>query len=366
MKDGNLNQSADIHPSLLQRKIIHFDMDAFYASIEVRDRPELRGKPVVVGGSPNSRAVVCTASYEARKFGVRSAMPCSQAARLCPTAVFLPPDFARYREASQKIHSVFRRYTSLIEPLSLDEAYLDVTHNSMGLYAVQIARRIQQEVYAETSLTGSAGVAPNKLLAKIASDIKKPAGITVVLPQNATDFIANLPLRKIHGIGPATERRLAELDLKLCRDVWGFELEALNQLLGPRMATWLYKRSRGLDDRKVETSRQRKSLGQEETFSHDIIDLCVLHGELEKLSEQVANGLNRRGMKGQGVTLKVKYADFKQCTRSYRLPIFTADKDVIFDVVKGLLEKTEAGKRKIRLLGVTLSHFAPQHGGLAI
>src|SRR3989338_5154126 len=199
---------SDIHPSLLKRKIIHFDMDAFYAAVEIRDDPRLQGKPIVIGGSPNSRSVVCTASYPARRYGIRSAMSCARAAFLCPEAIFIKPNFEKYKAASVQIREIFSRYTDLIEPLSLDEAYLDVTNNKLGLYAVQIAKRIKSDIVKELNLTGSAGVAPNKLVAKIASDLNKPDGLTIVLPHQVTEFMRNLPLRKINGIGPATEKRL--------------------------------------------------------------------------------------------------------------------------------------------------------------
>ena len=348
----------DVDPSLLTRKIIHFDMDAFYASIEVRDDASLRGKPVVVGGSPQSRGVVCTASYEARRFGIRSAMPCSQAARLCPTAVFIRPNFEKYTAASLAIREIFRRYTALVEPLSLDEAFLDVTNNERGLYAVKIARMIQDDVARETGLTGSAGVAPNKLIAKIASDLRKPAGLTVILPAQVREFVRTLPLRKIHGIGPATERRLAALGLNLCGDVWARSVEELTHSVGANMAPWLLACSQGLDARPVEPHRDRKSLGQEETFATDVRSLPVLEAELVRLSRDVAVGLGKRGLQGRTITLKVKYANFDQITRSYSLLAPTADADLIATIARQLLTKTEAGRRKIRLIGVSVANIA--------
>lgn len=348
--------ASSLHPWLLARKIIHFDMDAFYAAVEVRDRPELKGKALVVGGSPQSRGVVCTASYEARKFGVRSAMPCSQAARLCPEAMFISPNFAKYKAASREIHEIFTRYTSIIEPLSLDEAYLDVTHNSQGLYATAIALRIQAAIRSELGLSGSAGVAPNKLIAKIASDFHKPEGITVVLPEQVERFMERLPLRRLHGIGPATDKRLKELGLETCSDVWRHSKEWLEAQLGST-GEWLYERSRGLDDRPVETHRERKSLGKEETFATDILDRSVLEHEIELIADEVGMALQRKGLRGRTITLKVKYADFTRCTRSQTLDRYTHDAALIRQCALRLLSSTEAGQRKIRLLGVSVANF---------
>lgn len=345
-----------LHPWLLERKIIHFDMDAFYASVEVRHRPELKGKPLIVGGSPQSRGVVCTASYEARKFGVRSAMACAQAARLCPEAIFISPDFAKYKAASQEIHEIFARYTSQIEPLSLDEAYLDVTHNTQGLYATSIALQIQRAIQSELRLSGSAGIAPNKLIAKIASDFHKPAGITVVLPEQVNRFMQKLPLRRLHGIGPATDKRLKELGLETCADVWKHSEAWLEEQLGSTGA-WLYERSRGLDDRPVETSRERKSLGKEETFATDILERPALEREIALIAAEVAEALQRKGLRGRTITLKVKYADFSRCTRSQTLGFFTQDAEILRQCALKLLDATEAGQRKVRLLGVSVANF---------
>lgn len=332
-------------------------MDAFYASIEIRDNPSLKGKAVVIGGLPNSRAVVCTASYEARKFGIHSAMPCSQAARLCPQAIFLKPNFEKYVTASQQIRDIFRKFTPLIEPLSLDEAYLDVTNNEHGLFAVQIAKLIQEEILVKLQLTGSAGVAPNKLLAKIASDMNKPKGMTVVLPVQTENFMRQLPLRKIHGIGPVTEQRLAKAGLKTCCEVWPYSLAELTDKIG-NMAEWLYERSRGIDLRPVETNWIRKSMGQEETFSTDILDLHVLRSELASIARALASDLQESKLKGRTITLKVKYADFKRITRSHSLQNVTNEESILLQVAAELLLATEAGQQKIRLLGISVSNFA--------
>ncbi len=347
---------AAVHPSLLERKIIHFDMDAFYASIEIRDDPRLMDKPLVIGGSPQSRAVVCTASYAARKFGVKSAMPCSQAARLCPDAIFMAPNFSKYYAVSQQIRAIFQEYTDRIEPLSLDEAYLDVTHNKHGLYATRLAKMIQEQIYDELRLTGSAGVAPNKLLAKIASDINKPRGLTVVLPEQALRFMENLPLRRIHGIGPASEKRLNQAGLYYCRDVWQRNPDELERTLG-NMGRWIWERSQGLDDRPVEVERERKSLGKEDTFATDILDLDLLHYELRVLCKQVSEALQRRGLRGKTVTVKCKYADFHQVTRSRSLAAPTDEAALIENIACELLKQTEAGHRRVRLLGVSLANF---------
>ena len=225
------------------RKIVHIDMDAFYANVEVLDRPELRGLPLVVGGRPGTRSVVCTASYEARTFGVKSAMPTTLAAKLCPDAIFVPPRFDRYKEISAQVRAIFERYTDLIEPLSLDEAYLDVSDHPT-LFATQIANQIRQAVHQELGLTCSAGVAPNKLVAKIASDFNKPNGITIVQPHQVEAFMENLPLRKIHGVGPATEKRLAQLGYHICRDLWGCNAEQLENTLGS-MGRWIARAAKG-------------------------------------------------------------------------------------------------------------------------
>ncbi|MES2744260.1 MAG: DNA polymerase IV [Bdellovibrionota bacterium] len=364
MSDDPIIHDEPPHPSLLQRKIIHFDMDAYYASIEVRDDPSLAGKPLIVGGSPTSRGVVCTASYEARKFGVRSAMACATAYRLCPEAIFIRPNFDKYTEDSRAIREIFGRYTHLIEPLSLDEAYLDVTHSPMGLRATQIAKKIQDDIIRELNLSGSAGVAPNKLVAKIASDINKPKGITVVMPEQVLKFMGTLPLRKIHGIGPATEKRLEKKGFRNCRDLWPHSIEGLEKELG-NLGPWLYLRTRGIDERPVRTHRERKSLGKEDTFATDLIDLEALDKELVILVEKVQRGMKRKDIQGKTITLKVKYSDFTLNTRSHTLPSAVNEAKDLLEVTRELMKLTEAGRKKIRLLGVSVgnlskvtSHFA--------
>jgi DNA polymerase-4 len=346
------------HPGLLKRKIIHFDMDCFYAAVEVRDNPILAGKPVIVGGSPESRGVVCTASYEARRFGVHSAMPCAHAKRLCPEAIFIKPNFKRYQAASAQIREIFQRFTTQIEPLSLDEAYLDVTDNKQGLYAVKIARLIQNAIIAEVGLTGSAGIAPNKLIAKIASDYRKPKGLTVVTPENVTTFMQHMPLRKISGIGPASEKRLSALGFTHCQDIWPHRLGDLQTQLGKRMGLWLYWRARGIDERAVQVSRIRKSLGKEDTFVKDTNDPYVLEKTMAELAQQISSRLKQQNLQGQTVTLKIKYHNFQQITRSHTLPNPVQQAQDILSASFPLLQKTEAARRKVRLVGITISKLS--------
>ena len=339
------------------RKIIHVDMDAFYASVEQRDRPELRGKPVIVGGSPHGRGVVCAASYEARPFGVRSAMPTSRAYRLCPHAEFLSPDFPRYREVSRAIHAIFRRYTDVIEPLALDEAYLDVTDNKVGeVYATPIAKAIRVAIRAELQLTASAGVGPNKLVAKIASDARKPDGLCVVPPERVTDFLAPLPLRAIPGIGPKAGERCSTHGLATIAELRAADDATLAACFGNhgehfRELAW------GRDHRVVRATRERKSIGIEDTFATDITDRAAAEAVLERLAAGLAPRLARAATRGRTVTLKVKYHDFRQVTRAASLADPTADIDLVLRLATGLLDQTEVGTIPIRLLGITLSHL---------
>ncbi len=338
------------------RKIVHIDMDAFYANVEILDRPELRGLPVVVGGQPGTRSVVCTASYEARKFGVKSAMPTTLAAKLCPNAIFLPPRFDRYKEISSKVRAIFQRYTDLIEPLSLDEAYLDVSDHP-NLFATQIANQIRQSVHQELGLTCSAGVAPNKLVAKIASDINKPNGITIVQPHQVESFMEMLPLRKIHGVGPATEKRLADLGFRICKDLWHCDHQVLEASLGS-MGRWIARASRGIDHRPVCSSWERKSYGREDTLAKDELDLKKLFTHVDRLSESVAKSLQREEKTGRTITLKLKYANFESITRSKSTSEMQDCAAIIASTCKELLTtKTEAGQRPVRLIGVSVSNL---------
>lgn len=345
----------DVHPSLLQRKIIHLDMDCFFAAIEIRDHPEFKGKPLIVGGPPESRGVVSTCSYEARKYGIHSAMASAKAYKLCPHAIFVRGRHSVYREVSLQIREIFKKYTSLVEPLSLDEAFLDVTGKEA--YAMDIAKELKEDIFQSTGLTGSAGVAPNKLVAKIASDMNKPNGLTIIRPQQVLSFMGPLPLRKINGIGPATEKKLLKYKFQYCSDLWKYSLSELENFLSPRLASWLYKRSRGIDERNVETTRVRKSIGTEDTFPKDILQEEELHKELSRIASELSSYLQKKNVKGRTITLKVKYFDFKTITRSLSLDSMTHQKETLFKYACDLLKKTEAGKKPIRLLGISLHNL---------
>jgi DNA polymerase-4 len=358
MRKSSSGREGAAKPWSAARKIVHVDMDAFFAAIEQRDRPELRGRPVVVGGDPQGRGVVSTASYEARKFGIHSAMPAAQAKRLCPEAVFLRPDFEKYEAASHLIRGILRKYTDRIEPVSLDEAYLDVTVNTLRIEdPVELARLIKQNIKAATHLTASAGVAPNKFLAKIASDMKKPDGLFVVHPGEVEEFLAPLPVRKIPGVGPVTEAKLKGLGILTCGDLLGKSRGFLAEKFG-KFGLDLYEMARGIDESPVVTGWRSKQVGCEETFERDLVDLAVMEREIERLADQAAERLRAEGFRGMTVTLKVKYADFTVITRAKTLqrPIEEA-KAIAEEAITLLRNKTEAGKRKVRLLGVSVSHF---------
>ena len=341
-----------------QRKIIHIDMDAFFAAVEQRDRPELRGKPVVVGGNPEGRGVVSTASYEARKFGIHSAMPAAQAKRLCPQAIFLRPDFQKYSQVSGMVHSILSKYTDTIEPAGIDEAYLDVTKNRLHIEdPVLLAKMIQQNVRGAVLLTASLGVASNKFLAKIASDLKKPAGLTVVFPDQIKLFLRDLPVRKIPGVGPHTEKELHKLGIRTAGELAEWSMEELVFRFG-KWGSVLYERAHGIDERPIETESEPKQIGSEETFEHDLMSVPKMEEKICELAEEVAFYLKRDGFHARTITLKVKYFDFTVITRSRTLPQFFDSADVMVnEACKLLKEKTEAGKRPIRLLGVSASGF---------
>lgn len=332
-------------------------MDAFYASVEQRDNPGLKGKPVVVGGSPNGRGVVSTCSYEARKYGIHSAMASSVAYRLCPHAVFVYPRFDVYKSVSEQIRKIFLEYTDLVEPLSLDEAYLDVTLNKKGVaYATDIAREILKRIRVETGLTASAGVSFNKFLAKVASAAHKPNGLTVVTPRLAPQFIDKLPIGKFHGVGKVTEKKMIDMGIKTGADLKRLSREELVQRFG-KVGNYYYCIAHGEDDRPVNPHRERKSVGQERTFERDIDDIDEMKDILRKLAEGVEEYMKRKSIRGRTVTLKVKYYDFKSITRCVTLDEGVYEASVIMEHVPGLLEKTEAGKKKVRLLGVSISNF---------
>lgn len=338
------------------RKIIHIDMDAFYASIEQRDRPELRGRPIVVGGSPASRGVVCSASYEARRYGVRSAIPCSQAKRLCPEAIFVMPRISYYATIGRELRAIFHEATPLVEPLSLDEAYLDVTENRWGeTSATRIAERLQGMIRDRLSLTASAGVAPNKLVAKIASDVNKPRGLTVVRPEQVQDFLDPLLVGKISGVGPATIKLLNRVGIQTIRDLRLASENEMTQVLG-RHGRYLLHLARGEDNRDVDPGWDPKSRGVEETFSKDLTEPEELCAILERQAEELAEDLERIQRPGRTLTLKVRYDDFSTVTRSQTFPDFIREKRVISETARRLLlERTEALARPVRLLGISMS-----------
>lgn len=335
------------------RRILHCDMDCFYAAVHMRDDPSLVGKPVVIGGSPNGRGVVAAASYEARRFGIHSAMPAAQAVRLCRHAIFIKPEFVRYRAESQAIFGIFRRFTPVVQPASLDEAYLDVSdHLEPWGSATAVAREIRRQVREERGLTVSVGVGPNRLIAKIASDFDKPDGLTVVKPHQVQAFLDPLPVRRIHGVGPATERALKELGVETIAELRAFDLDVLTQRFG-RHGRGLYDYSRGLDERPVRTHHERKSLGHERTYSRDLATLGEMDAQLEDLSGRVAEGLTKRELAARTITVKVRYPDFTTLTRSRTLDQATASAALIARVARELLRQTDAGKASVRLLGVT-------------
>ena len=339
------------------RKIIHIDMDAFYASVEQRDDPALRGKPVVVGGSPQGRGVVAAASYEARKFGIRSAMPAAHALRLCPDVVFIRPRFDVYKQVSLQIREIFLEYTDLVEPLSLDEAYLDVTENKPGNpSATLIAREIKQKIRDRTGLTASAGVSFNKFLAKIASDLRKPDGLAIIHPQKASDFISRLPIGKFHGIGKATEAKMHRLGIENGADLRTWSKWDLNKHFG-KVGTFYYNIARAIDERPVRTERIPKSIGKEKTFENDVGSVEWLAGFVGTLSEKVAERLQREGAEARTVTLKLRYDNFDSLTRSFTPGHLFTRASEIAEIAARLLKETEAGRRKVRLVGVTVSGF---------
>ncbi|MFH1629224.1 MAG: DNA polymerase IV [Pseudomonadota bacterium] len=342
---------------LTPKAIIHLDMDAFYPSVEVLDNPELKGKPVIVGGG-KERGVVSSASYEARKFGVHSAQPMAEAMRLCPHGIFLPGRMSRYQEVSRQVFEIFRRFTPLVEPLSIDEAFLDVT-GSERLFGspVEIAKKIKIMVVKETGLTVSAGVAPSKFIAKISSDIDKPDGLTVVPLDRVREFLDPLPIKKMWGVGKVTQEALARLNIHTFKDLSRMPIDVLEKNFG-KHGIKMHQLSMGIDDRDVITEHDAKSIGNEQTFLQDIIELDIAKKELLYLSNKVARRMRREDATGRTVTLKVKYNDFVQITRSETLPKSTDDGSEIYSTTCSLLEKTQVGKRPVRLLGVSLSQLS--------
>ena len=336
------------------RKIIHVDMDAFFASVEQRDNPALRGKPVAVGGS-SGRGVVAAASYEARQFGVRSAMPSVTAKRKCPDLIFCKSRFDVYREVSGQIREIFAHYTDVIEPLSLDEAYLDVTENRHGLgSATRIAQAIRRDIRAATQLTASAGVSYNKFLAKMASDQNKPDGLCVIRPGEGAAFVQSLPIRRFHGIGPKAEEKCKRLGIETGADLAAKDIEWLTAHFGS-FGEYLYRAARGIDLRPVRPSRQRKSVGGERTFHEDQHQPAELRATLERIIDIVWERIERNAARGRTVTLKLKYNDFVLNTRAKSVPYLVADKDAFAMLARELLEEQLPLPRPIRLMGLTLS-----------
>src|SRR5574341_176592 len=342
------------------RRIVHLDMDAFYASVEQRDQPELRGKPVAVGGRPDSRGVVAAASYEARAFGVRSAMPMARAVRLCPQLVIVHPDFERYRRVSSQVMEILRACTPLVEPLSLDEAYLDVTENAWNEpLGMEVARRLKQQIVAETQLTASAGVAPNKFLAKIASGYRKPDGLTVIAPERVEAFLQDLPVEALWGVGPVTARKLRAVGIEKLVQIRTADMELLHRTVGS-LADWLRQLSFGDDPRPVTPDRESKSSSTENTYAEDLTDLEVIRAELDRMAHENADWLARRQLAARTVTIKVRYADFSTITRSHTLSVATADADVISSWATDLVARTDAGRTPVRLLGVRVAGLVEQ------
>jgi DNA polymerase-4 len=340
------------------RKIIHIDMDAFYASVEQRDYPEYRGIPLVVGGSPEGRGgVVATASYEARKFSIRSAMSSKQALQLCPHVLFVRPRFEAYKEVSRHIREIFSRYTDLIEPLSLDEAYLDVTNDKLNIgSAIEIAQQIKQAIKDELKLTASAGVSVNKFVAKIASDMNKPDGLKFIGPSAIEAFMETLPVEKFHGVGKVTAQKMKQKGLFTGADLKSLTEEELMHHFG-KVGRFYYQIVRGIDDRPVQPHRETKSLAAEDTFPYDLTTQEEMEVELDKLAQVVYQRLEKNKLKGRTLTLKIKYSDFKQITRNQSFSTPIDDLEKISQIAKELLAKTDPEEKKIRLLGISLSNF---------
>ena len=331
-------------------------MDAFYASVEQRDDPSLRGKPVAVGGQPTARGVVAAASYEARAFGVHSAMSMARAVRLCPSLVILPPDFARYKGASNTVFGIFREVTPLVEPLSLDEAYLDITENAWGeTLGTAVAKRLKQRIRDETQLTASAGVAPNKFLAKIASGWKKPDGLTVISPERVEPFLRQLPVDALWGVGPVTAKKLRAHGIRQLVDVRTADAQLLRETVGS-MADWLRQLANGIDERPVVPNRETKSSGSENTYPDDLTDIETIRTEIAEMASHAIAWLARRDMLARTVTIKVRYGDFTTITRSHTAPPTRDEAELTARAVR-LLDKTEAGARPVRLLGVSVHNF---------
>jgi DNA polymerase IV len=343
------------------KKIIHIDMDAYFAAIEIRENPSLKGKCVIVGGSPNSRGVVSTCSYEARKYGVHSGMSSYQAWKLCPQGVFVHSSFGLYKEVSLQIREVFYSVTDLVEPLSLDEAYLDVTANKLGeADPVKIARYIKDEVLRITQLTCSAGVSYNKFLAKIGSDMNKPDGLTVINPEDAQRVLFSLPIGKFHGIGKVTAARMKKMGIHNGEDLHKRELKELIKYFG-KAGYFYYNVVRGVDNRELHTHWEPKSISCESTFHEDIANIDELLQELRRLSDKLATRMSIKNLQGQNLVLKMKYENFELNTRSMALPHFTNERETIYRYAEQLLISNWDAQRKVRLLGLGLGKLDNQN-----
>ena len=339
------------------RKIIHIDMDAFFAAVEVRDNPEYRGKPLIVGGDPNSRGVVATCSYEARKYGIHSAMASAVAYRLCPHAIFVHGRHEVYSRISKQIRRIFEDYSRLVEPISIDEAYLDVTYNKKDMKsATLIAKDIKKRIFQETGLTASAGVSYNMFLAKIASDIDKPDGLVVIPPDKAKEVLEGLPIGKFYGIGKVTEKKMQILGILNGKDLKEQTLGELIRHFG-KAGKYYYYIVRGIDKREVTSERNIKSIGNENTFATDIDDMHEMKEYLAKCAEKIEERLKEHNVAGRTITLKIKYPDFFQATRSKKILKPTQDKDIIISTINSLLEEILVKKCSVRLLGISISNL---------
>lgn len=340
------------------RKIIHIDMDAFYASVEQRDFPELKGKPVVVGGSPDGRGgVVATASYEARSYGIRSAMSSKKAQQLCPYAIFVYPRFNAYKEVSRHIREIFSRYTDLIEPLSLDEAYLDVTEDKLNIgSAITIAEEIKKAIKDELNLTASAGVSINKFVAKIASDMNKPDGLTFIGPSKVERFMEKLPVEKFHGVGKVTAQRMKMQGIRKGSDLKKLSEERLTLLFG-KSGKFFYNIVRGIDNRAVKPDREIKSISAEDTFSYDLNKGSELYEKLLQITQSAFKRINQYQLFGRTLTVKIKFADFKQITRSISFEQAIIKEEDAFTAAKILIENVDFDSKLVRLIGVGFSNF---------
>ncbi|HEX37315.1 MAG TPA: DNA polymerase IV [Candidatus Cloacimonetes bacterium] len=339
------------------KKIIHIDMDAFFAAVEVRDHPEYKGKPLIVGGDPGSRGVVATCSYEARKYGIHSAMASAIAYKLCPHAIFVHGRYEVYSQISKQIRGIFDEFSHLVEPVSIDEAYLDVTYNKKGMKsATLIAKEIKKRILEKTKLTASAGVSYNKFLAKVASDMEKPDGLVVIPPEKAKEVLEKLPIGKFYGIGKITEKKMKNLGIHCGKDLKAQSLEELVRHFG-KTGKYYYYVVRGIDKREVTPERERKSIGNENTFAVDLDDPDAMKDYLQQCAEKIEERMKKHNALGRTITLKIKYPDFYQATRSRTINKPTNDKHIIYSTATKLLDETLVKQCRVRLLGISVSNL---------